>query len=343
MKHWTVMLIPHGQGTTRSLNLSAYHMWVVVGAFVVLSFSTTFSLQLYRSASENVTELQQEQRRQKLAIGAQAAPESQPASDASLPENARTVIEAEVRKEYEERLSKITAELGELYDLEKRLRNDAKLPPRSTAPRTFVGSPNGLDTGGQGGSPGSELISATSDELELIAPPQIIYGLSRPSADLIKEEISLRIASYTDLLDGLSARSDQVERMPAEWPLSRRYGQVSSRFGYRQDPFSRRLRHHDGMDIRAPAGTKIHSTGKGKVVEAGWDGYLGNMVRVDHGNGLETVYGHMRKILVSEGTEVSRGDVLGEVGSTGRSTGNHVHYEVRKNGRQVDPEKYLGN
>jgi murein DD-endopeptidase MepM/ murein hydrolase activator NlpD len=118
-------------------------------------------------------------------------------------------------------------------------------------------------------------------------------------------------------------------------------GKITSRFGYRRDPFHFRLRHHDGVDISAPTGSQVVSTAKGRVTYSGYDGDYGNLVRVDHGNGIETWYAHLSERSVKQGQEVSRLDPIGKVGSTGRSTGSHLHFEVHVNGRKVDGEKYL--
>lgn len=116
---------------------------------------------------------------------------------------------------------------------------------------------------------------------------------------------------------------------------------ISSNFGPRRDPFLGRLAHHSGIDFRAPPGAPVLSAGEGTVVSAGWNGGYGRMVEVDHGHGLTTRYAHMSRISVSEGDRVGRGDVVGRVGSTGRSTGPHLHFEVRRNGNALDPRPFL--
>lgn len=116
---------------------------------------------------------------------------------------------------------------------------------------------------------------------------------------------------------------------------------VSSRFGYRDDPFLGKLELHTGVDLVQPFGSEIHATGGGRVIHAGLEGGYGEMVEIDHGFGLTTRYGHLSDIAVAEGEVVKRGDVLGRLGSTGRSTGPHLHYEVRIDGGPVDPERFL--
>lgn len=117
---------------------------------------------------------------------------------------------------------------------------------------------------------------------------------------------------------------------------------VNSTFGYRGDPVRRgRVEFHAGLDFKGRKGDPVKSTADGKVIMAGWYQGYGKCVRIRHKNNLETLYGHLSKINVKAGQVVSTGQVIGNVGSTGYSTGNHLHYEVRKNGKPVNPKTYL--
>ncbi|SIQ94748.1 Murein DD-endopeptidase MepM and murein hydrolase activator NlpD, contain LysM domain [Rhizobium sp. RU33A] len=140
-------------------------------------------------------------------------------------------------------------------------------------------------------------------------------------------------------LTRLETVRDTAKRLPFANPAPGR--EITSRFGNRPDPFFGGLAMHAGIDFRAPTGTEIRSTGVGKVVTASFSGGYGNMVEIDHGLGLSTRYGHMSRILVSEGDTVETGQILGLAGSTGRSTGPHLHYEIRRNGAPVDPMRFL--
>jgi murein DD-endopeptidase MepM/ murein hydrolase activator NlpD len=117
--------------------------------------------------------------------------------------------------------------------------------------------------------------------------------------------------------------------------------EFSSGFGVRSDPFLGRPAMHSGLDFRASTGDPVRATANGKVVNAGWSGGYGRLVEIDHGNGLSTRYGHLSAINVKVGQHVTIGQVVGEVGSTGRSTGPHLHYETRIDGDAVDPQKFL--
>jgi murein DD-endopeptidase MepM/ murein hydrolase activator NlpD len=117
--------------------------------------------------------------------------------------------------------------------------------------------------------------------------------------------------------------------------------ELSSGFGVRSDPFLGRPAMHTGLDFRASSGDPVRVTANGTVTSAGWSGGYGRMIEVDHGNGLSTRYGHLSEILVKVGEPVRIGQVIGAVGSTGRSTGPHLHYETRIDGEAVDPQKFL--
>jgi murein DD-endopeptidase MepM/ murein hydrolase activator NlpD len=122
------------------------------------------------------------------------------------------------------------------------------------------------------------------------------------------------------------------------WPVS---GTITSPFGYRRNPFGGGMEFHQGLDIAAPMGTTITAAASGTVISAGWYGGYGNYILIDHGGGMATGYGHCSQIFVSVGQQVQKGQAIGAVGSTGASTGPHVHFEVRINGKPVDPAAYL--
>jgi murein DD-endopeptidase MepM/ murein hydrolase activator NlpD len=131
-----------------------------------------------------------------------------------------------------------------------------------------------------------------------------------------------------------------VPYMPLRRPLFGEAG-VSSPFGYRPDPFLGRPALHPGVDLVQDYGADVKCTGAGRVIHAGPMGGYGNMVEIDHGNGLTTRYGHLSEVLVEEGQQVKANEIVGRLGSTGRSTGPHLHYEVRVDGEPVDPMRFL--
>ncbi|NLV82367.1 MAG: peptidoglycan DD-metalloendopeptidase family protein [Synergistaceae bacterium] len=122
------------------------------------------------------------------------------------------------------------------------------------------------------------------------------------------------------------------------WPV---FGRISSSFGWRRSPFGKRRRFHTGIDIRAPRGRNIVAASNGRVVHSGWMGGYGKTIVIAHPSGISTLYGHCSSLVVCNGTTVRKGQLIARVGSTGRSTGNHLHFEVRRGGSPVNPMSYL--
>ena len=138
----------------------------------------------------------------------------------------------------------------------------------------------------------------------------------------------------------LDTLQDGAIAIPSDKPLQTAV--FTSGYGYRDDPFHHGSDFHPGIDLAAPIGTPIHATADGTIVAAGWNnGGYGNMVEIDHGKGIHTRYGHMSRVLVSDGEHVTRGQVIGLVGSTGHSTGAHCHYEVRIDNKPVNPIPFM--
>ena len=133
---------------------------------------------------------------------------------------------------------------------------------------------------------------------------------------------------------------DSAIAVPSDKPV--KTAAFTSGYGVRSDPFKGSAAMHAGIDLSGPAGTPIYATADGVISDAGWNsGGYGNLIKIDHGRGIETRYGHLSKVGVFTGQRVKRGDVIGRMGSTGRSTGNHLHYEVRIEGRAVNPIPFM--
>ena len=155
----------------------------------------------------------------------------------------------------------------------------------------------------------------------------------------LQGQIDLSGSQLSALENVILARQLGQEIHPEGRPVSSGY--MSSGFGRRVDPFTGGEEYHEGIDFAAPQGTRIRAVAAGIVTWAGPRGGYGNMVQVDHGNGYATRYGHAYEVLVHVGETVNRGDALALVGDTGRSTGPHVHFEVLKNGHEVDPARFV--
>lgn len=157
--------------------------------------------------------------------------------------------------------------------------------------------------------------------------------------DLLEAQLVDRQRQLTALESLMSTRSLDERIMPGGWPIVG--GWISSHFGYRSDPFTGRGAFHAGVDFAAPPGTRVTSTGPGYVSFAGYKQGYGYVVEVTHPTGYLTRYGHNSRNLVREGQTIEKGQPIAVIGSTGRSTGTHVHFEVERNGKNLNPMRYL--
>jgi len=157
--------------------------------------------------------------------------------------------------------------------------------------------------------------------------------------DELLDEASFQESSFQELYNYLQEQKSILASTPSIWPVM---GWVTSRYGYRTSPFTGKREFHRGIDISARVGDSVVAPADGTVVKAGRRADMGNMVTIDHGNGIVTSYGHLLKMSTKKrGQKVARGDVIGYVGNSGRSTGPHLHYGVRVDGVHVNPQRYL--
>jgi biotin carboxyl carrier protein len=156
--------------------------------------------------------------------------------------------------------------------------------------------------------------------------------------DWLKKEATSQEQVLQELSEAAEQKSSRWAATPSIWPVK---GWITSGFGPRISPFTEKPTWHDGLDIGAAANAPVQAPAQGRVTSVGFDPKLGHMVKLDHGFGIETLYGHLAKPLVKEGQRVKRGDVVGLVGSTGLATGPHLHYMVKVNGQALDPNKYI--
>ncbi len=209
----------------------------------------------------------------------------------------------------EEETGETKARLEELTELEIEMRNYINELP------TMVEPSGGLH------------ISAVGTSLEDSAD-----GLSLLSSNELVER-------YKETLAIVDEMSSELQYTPTAWPTNP--DSITSDFGVRNDPFKRSSSFHSGVDIRGYYGTPVYATADGTVSMAKYYGSYGNAIIIKHSNIYQTLYGHLMEIDVESGDVVKKGDIIGTVGSTGRSTGPHLHYEVIKNGEPVDPKTYF--
>ena len=227
---------------------------------------------------------------------------------------------------FSNKINILNTKLAELGNFEQKIRIIANLEPNNDGSSIF----------GVGGSDPEDLDPSTmmvQDYQELVRDMHVeISEIDQASHN--------QQQSFSTIFSQLEGKRNLLAATPSIRPLK---GWISSRFGYRESPFTGRREFHRGLDIATHAGSPIIAPANGLVTFAGSKGLMGNMVAIEHGFGMVTRYGHTQKLLKKKGERVKRGEVIALVGNTGRSTGPHLHYEVRLNGVAVNPMNYFFN
>jgi murein DD-endopeptidase MepM/ murein hydrolase activator NlpD len=257
-------------------------------------------------------------------------------------------------------LASLEEEFGRLWEFERKVRVIADLPGAMVEAEVADDAAAGLG-GGQEPSavsaPASEAATSAERESsatggqggpELQAPPtprsvsldldsEVLAG-TRAGIRRLAIRTTSQAMSFEELIEGLEGKKHRWASTPSIWPTE---GWVTSGYGYRISPFTGRRTFHPALDIAADFGTEIVAPARGRVVFAGRKGPLGKTLVIDHGFGLRTSYGHAAEIHVEKGEAIERGQRIASVGSTGRSTGPHLHYAVEVKGRSVNPHNYI--
>ena len=219
-------------------------------------------------------------------------------------------------------LQSVVADLGARSALDPALARAVEKLPTFVKNRAMGGSAAAV--------PAAQQI-AYAKTLTALAAPEDTFGLLRN----VLEGLQSRLHDVRYMVERRNALADAT---PSIWPA---HGWLTSRVGSRQDPMTGGEDYHAGLDIAGEKGQPIYATASGRIAQAGYQSGYGNLVVVDHGFGLETKYGHLSSFTVKPGHSVKRGDVIGRLGATGRATGYHLHYEVRANGRLLNPLQLL--
>jgi murein DD-endopeptidase MepM/ murein hydrolase activator NlpD len=239
----------------------------------------------------------------------------------------------------------ISRELERVRELERKVRVIANLPMAVKEARV-------PEQAGKGGADEAPLEVQPAEPATAAEPEPDLGALVTPEGTLdpsalarvqtrarqLASQLPARKLSLLDLLEGLEGQSQRWAATPAIWPTN---GFVTSGYGNRTSPFTGRTQFHEGLDIAADFGTTVVAPARGRVIFVGMDGPFGRKVELDHGYGIRSHYAHLSKAFVKRGETVERGTPIAAVGSTGRSTGPHLHYGVELNGRTVDPTNYI--
>jgi len=241
-------------------------------------------------------------------------------------QNNEVVMQRKQIQKFASKINDLNERILALNKIEERVRDLASIDQTGNAEGVFgVGgsAPEGLD-------PHVELTQSHH---------QLIRDMHR-KIELLDDVAYNQHTTFANLLDKLEEQKNLMAHMPAIRPAQ---GWVTSTFSYRQSPFTSKREFHKGIDIANRHGTLIVATADGVVSFSGKQGSFGQMLVIDHGHGVTTRYAHVKEGLKKRGERVRRGDSIALMGNTGRSTGPHVHYEVRMNGVPVNPEKYILN
>lgn len=230
-----------------------------------------------------------------------------------------------VLDEFSQNIVDLDAEMSSLHEKDKALRAYMDLP--------LVDSD--IQKVGIGGARSTKMAS-----MDLLVPEHS----AQPSAlnfdvNKLKREIELEKISLQEISEQINRNADFFKHVPSIRPVQTGY--VSSSYGYRADPFTKRRKFHKGIDIVTRKGTPIYATGDGVIKYARYFGGFGKSLKINHGYGYSSIYAHLSKYFVKSGEKVTRGQIIGEVGNTGRSSGAHLHYEVRVKNKPTNPFDYF--
>jgi murein DD-endopeptidase MepM/ murein hydrolase activator NlpD len=299
-RRWTVMLIPHGSGASRSVELSRprFAALIVVGSVVALTCLLLGVVGVMRGVN----------------VG-----------------RSRAV-------EHENQI--LVEEIGRIHERLARLRDTLnQFGAREPVVRLLAGLTPTDATVQQGGIGGPEGIWTERDTLAALGESGARALAARLDVDALARRAHILNRSLGEVYDSLSRQRERLAATPSIMPTK---GWITSAFAReRVHPILHLARPHEGIDVTAPAGAEIAAPAAGFVTDVAWEEGYGNLLTLDHGNGLLTRYAHCGKILVARGQRVKRGQKIALVGSTGLSTGPHLHYEVWVNGKPVDPMKYV--
>jgi len=299
-RRWTVMVVPHGAGSSRAVEVSqtVVKSLVGIGSVVALVFLVLGGAAISRGV--NITRSRALERENRLL--------------------------ADEIQRLRERLVGLSDTLQQFGEREQALRLLAGLNPTDPAVRQAgIGGPAGQ------WSERDSLVAAGSAGAQALA--------ARMDMDALTRRANILVRSISEAYDSLSSHRARLAALPSIMPTK---GWLTSAFAReRVHPILHLARPHEGIDVTAPMGAEIEAPAAGIVTKVEWVEGYGNLIELDHGYGLVTKYAHCSKIMVARGSRVRRGQKIALVGSTGLSTGPHLHYEVWVNGKPVNPMKYV--
>ena len=191
---------------------------------------------------------------------------------------------------------------------------------------------------GVGGSPSNK--DDKFNDLEYLLPKSIDLNELNNNISFLQRSINLGKLSYSEIEDKANSEFNYFTHYPAIKPVSKDESKMTSGYGYRYDPFTNKKKLHEGDDFSAKRGTAVIATADGIVKTSRYFGSFGNYIEIDHGNGYVTCYGHLHSRNINKGEKIERGQFIGTVGNTGRSTASHLHYEIKYKNKRLDPSEF---
>ena len=299
-KAYKILLIREDNFGLREFNLGAKHLYLFLSGIVFLAFSI---LVLFSDTYANW------------------AFKNKLNSIRKDNQELQNIIESQ-----EEKMQILYKHLDLIKDQGEVFRKLVKLPPINDEIRKL----------GIGGSQ----VKDHSSHLEYLLPKQTDLESMHRKLNHLNRLLNLESMSYSESYNKVEENDKLYLAIPAIHPVDRKQSRLSSRYGYRRDPITKKYTFHDGDDFSARTGTDVFATADGIVKRSRYWGTYGNYIEVDHGFGYRTIYGHLSNRKVNSGDRIIRGQKIGEVGNTGKSTAPHLHYEIKKNGKNVNPKEF---
>lgn len=316
---FTFVVIPDANSQVVRFQLSAVLLIAALALLIAVTASAAVGLLLYGDRKAEVDRL-------KTQLASSSAGYEKIISDQN-----RHIGDLQTElADLSEQAKSIQNKMADIDKLESELKDLVGLKPRTGSSSAMTAAD--ANVGPAAGTGGAEL-PVTDEEME-----GLIDDTRRNFSDLdqLIDDMKPRLE---ETKDAVLKQQKRLRVTPTIWPVDSR--KITSGFGVRKDPFTGRARFHAGIDFGGNTGDPIYATADGTVTYTGRDSDHGLNIMIKHGNGIMTHYSHLSKILVETGDKVSKGGLIGKMGSTGRSTGPHLHYEVFVNGTHVDPEPYL--
>ena len=298
---YKIILIKEGKYELKQFNISFVHILLSAGLIFILTSSVFFIFSEQFLNWADTFEIEKHRRNNQILIQ-------------NIEDN-------------QKRIQSLVEQLEIIKKQDKVLRKLVKLPPIHDDIRKM--GYGGLDD------------RKNSNEYNYLLPTnEIDLDSLNNNLDRIHRLIKLELLSYDELKNTIEQDKEKILAYPAIYPVLNGPLILSSNFGYRRDPFSRKYKFHDGHDFSTSIGADVYSTANGRVKKSKYWGTFGNYIEVEHNNGYVTIYAHLSSRYVKEGEKVYRGQKIGEVGNTGRSTAPHLHYEVKYQSKSIDPSQF---